>query len=219
MQRGSTTSLWTWLSFANEKRRSLRIDGVFAGMSWVRHYGAASVRLFKSKELFVGRQDSDDIIYSRFQTLVGQIKTWSVPFAQGQPNLQGDISTAATEYIRRVAPGIVDKRSFEGLLERPKNIRLFVRGYVGSVMADTLFRTLPHGTPGSCSRFSGTDVWMNGRLVQPVSVLEETLFKAGIVPRSTPWVELNATLHRSDRGIYARVPRLEGADKDAGFSI
>ncbi|KAL8668799.1 MAG: hypothetical protein Q9168_006580 [Polycauliona sp. 1 TL-2023] len=152
----------------------------------------------ESKELFVGRQDSDDIIYSRFQTLVGQIKTWSVPFAQGQPNLQGDISTAATEYIRRVAPGIVDKRSFEGLLERPKNIRLFVRGYVGSVMADTLFRTLPHGTPGSFSSFSGTDVWMNGRLVQPVSVLEETLFKADRTVVSTrefqDWRVLTTTL-------------------------
>ena len=41
----------------------------------------------ESKELFVGHQDCEDVVYSRFQTLVGHVKTWSVPFAQGRPRL------------------------------------------------------------------------------------------------------------------------------------
>lgn len=133
----------------------------------------------ESKELFVGRQDSDDMIYSRFQTLVGQIKTWSIPFAQGRPKLQGEFSAAAIDHIRRVAPRIADKESFEAFIGTPKNMRLFVRGYVGFAMADHLFRSLPFGAPGFYSGFHGADVWMNQRLVQPVSILEEALFYAG----------------------------------------
>ncbi|KAL8838119.1 MAG: hypothetical protein Q9170_002260 [Blastenia crenularia] len=129
----------------------------------------------ESKELFVGRQDSDDTIYSQFQTMIGQIKTWSVPFAQGRPILQREFSTAAIDHIRRVAPRMTNKESLESFLTTPKNMRLFVRGYVGFAIADQLFRSLPHSSPGSYSGFHGTDVWMDQRLVQPVSVLEEAL--------------------------------------------
>lgn len=133
----------------------------------------------ESKELFVGRQDSDDMIYSRFQMLVGQIKTWSVPFAQGRPKLHRDFSQALSDRIRRVAPRIADKESLEIFLQTPKNMRLFVRGYVGFAIADQLFRSLPYTAPSFFSGFHGTDVWMDQRLVQPVSVLEETLLYAG----------------------------------------
>lgn len=128
----------------------------------------------KSKELFVGRQDSDDIIYSRFQTLVGQIKTWSIPFAQGRVNIPGEFSREAINHIRRVLPLIESKNDLEEFLETPKHMRLFVRGYVGFAMADYLFRSLPHAYAG----FHDTDVWMNQHLVQPVATLEETLLRA-----------------------------------------
>ncbi|KAL8953268.1 MAG: hypothetical protein Q9222_000873 [Ikaeria aurantiellina] len=130
----------------------------------------------ESKELFVGRQDSDDMIYCQFQKLIGQIKTWSVPFAQGRPKLPpGEFNSTAMDHIRRVAPTVTDKNGLERFLETPKNMRLFVRGYVGLAMADQLFRSLPHSAPGSYSGFHGTDVWMDQRLVQPVSLLEEAL--------------------------------------------
>ncbi|KAL8879399.1 MAG: hypothetical protein Q9198_002978 [Flavoplaca austrocitrina] len=132
----------------------------------------------ESKELFVGQQDSDDMIYSRYQKLIGQIKTWSIPFAQGRPQLQGELSAAAIDAVRRVAPTITDQGSFENFLRTPKNMRLFARGYVGFAIADQLFRNLPHSVPGSYSQFHGTDVWMDQRLVQPVAVLEETFLWA-----------------------------------------
>lgn len=54
-----------------------------------------------------------------------------------------------------------------------KDIRLFVRGYVGFAMADHLFRSLPHTTPDA--GFHGADAWMDQQLVRPVAVLEEAL--------------------------------------------
>ena len=89
----------------------------------------------ESKELFVGHQERDDVIYSRFQMLVGQIKTWSVPFAKGTPRLEGEYG----EDIHRVAPTIVDLESFERFLGTPKNMRLFVRGYVALLWLTSYF--------------------------------------------------------------------------------
>lgn len=101
--------------------------------------------------------------------------------------LQGEFSTAANDHIRPVTPTIADKASFEDFLETPKNMRLFVRGSVGLTMADELIHILPHGAPGCYSRFHGADVWMDQRLVQPVSVHEEALFDTDKSLRSSPW--------------------------------
>ena len=136
----------------------------------------------ENKELFVGRQDSDEAILTRFYALVNQIKKWSVPFAQrGKPRLQGEYSAANIEHIRRVAPMIVDVQSFGEFLETPKNMRLFVRGYVGFAVADHLFRSLPHISHGLSVDFHGVDVWMDEQLSQPLSFLERSLLYAGKV--------------------------------------
>ena len=134
----------------------------------------------ENKELFVGRQDSDEAIYTRFYTLINQIKKWSLPFAQrGEPRLQGDYSAATIDHIRRVAPMIVDVQSFAEFLETPKNMRLFVRGYVGFAVADHLFRSLPHNSHGLPVDFHGVDVWMDEQLAQSLSILERPLLYAG----------------------------------------
>lgn len=70
----------------------------------------------------------------------------------------------------------VDLESFERFLGTPKNMRLFVHGYVGFAMAENLFRSLSHDSVG----FHGADIWMDKKLVQPVSLLEQDLFYAGI---------------------------------------
>ena len=129
----------------------------------------------ESKELFVGRQDSDDIIYSRFKSLIGQIKTWSVPFAQERPDTR-EYSVSNIEEFRKVAPCFSD---FDRFIQAPKNLRLFVRGYVGLAMAEMLFRTLPHG-PHPASY--GEDVWMDKELAQSVASIETSLFYAGEFP-------------------------------------
>lgn len=127
----------------------------------------------ESKDLYVGRQDSDDAVYSRFQTLIGQIKTWSIPFAQDRPSFHVESAAGAIADFRKVAPAVTD---FSRFLQTPKNMRLFVRGYVGLIMAEMLFRTLPSGTHlGS----KGEDIWMDTKLARSVFLIEKRLFDAG----------------------------------------
>ena len=126
----------------------------------------------ESKELFVGRQDSDDVIYSRFQSLIGQIKTWSVPFAQDRAFAR-DYPQASIDEFLKVAPSVSD---FQRFFQTPKNLRLFMRGYVGLAMAESLFRTLPYG-PHPVSY--GEDVWMDRELAHSVASIENSLFYAG----------------------------------------
>lgn len=127
----------------------------------------------ESKDLYVGRQDSDDAVYSRFQALVGQIKTWSVPFAQDRPPFHVEPAAGAIAEFRKVAPAVTD---FSRFLQTPKNMRLFVRGYVGLTMAEMLFRTLRTRTHlGS----EVEDIWMDRKLAHAVFRIENRLFDAG----------------------------------------
>ena len=128
----------------------------------------------ENKELFIGPQASDDQIYSQFQTLLGQIKTWSVPFAKGRPTIDIDLSSVEIlAEFRKVTPGIFDIGRY---LRTPKNLRLFVRGFVGLVLAETLFRTLPERShPGS----DAEDIWMDKEIAHGVALIENSLFYAG----------------------------------------
>ena len=113
------------------------------------------VRLVENKELLLGIQDSDEDICCRFQSLMSQIRTWSVPFAQVRQNAQ-DYSVEAVEEFQQVAPGISD---FQNFLQTPRNLRLLVRGCVGLVIAESFFRTIPYGPDSSPY---GEDVCLDG---------------------------------------------------------
>ena len=127
----------------------------------------------ESKDLYVGRQDSDDTVYSRFQVLIGQIKTWSVPFAQARPQSHLKFTPEVIEEFHKAAPAVTD---FPRFLKTPKNTRLFVRGYVSVAMTEMLFRTLPTAThPGS----DVEDVWMDRNLSHAVFLIENRLLHAG----------------------------------------
>lgn len=127
----------------------------------------------ENKDLFVGRQDSDDVVISRFGILVGQVKTWSVPFAaQERTGMRINLSGAKPEDVRRVAPGKLDLDRF---LQTPKNARLFARGWVGLAMSEMLFRTLPSGQlQGS----QGKDIWVDQEIARSFSLIEDRLFHA-----------------------------------------
>ena len=127
----------------------------------------------ETKDLYVGRQDSDDAVYSRFQVLIGHIKTWSVPFAQDCPPSNLEFSPELVEEFRKVAPAVTDFTSF---LRIPKNMRLFVRGYVSMIIAEMLFRTLPTVTHAGSS---AEDIWMHRKLAYGVHAIENKLFYAG----------------------------------------
>ena len=127
----------------------------------------------EKKDLYVGRQDSDDAVYSRFQMLIGQIKTWSVPFAQNGASSHPAFTAEVLEEFRKVAPAVTD---FPRFLQTPKNMRLFIRGYVSLAIAEMLFRTLATGTH---SGSGGEDIWMDGELAHCVYLIENSLFYAG----------------------------------------
>ena len=112
----------------------------------------------ENKELSIGRQDSDEDIYTRFRSLIGQIKTWSVPFAHGHQEA-GVYSMETIEEFRKISPGVSDIRRF---LRKPRNVRLLVRGYVGFVIAKSL-----------CRR--GEDVWMDRELAHSFATIENSL--------------------------------------------
>lgn len=129
------------------------------------------------KEIFLGPQASDEVIYSHFQSLLGQIKTWSVAFARDLPVIPEDIlSTKIHEILhefQKVATTDFDIQSF---LNAPKRMRLLVRGYVSLAIAESFFHTLPSGAhPGS----DGEDVWMEKELARSFSFIEKKFFYAG----------------------------------------
>lgn len=126
----------------------------------------------ENKELSIGRQYGDEDIYSRFGCLIGQIKTWSVPFAQIRQHARA-YTPEAIEEFRKVSPGGSD---FEHFLQTPKNLRLLVRGYVGFAIAESLFRTIPYA-PGPWP--PGEDVWMDRELAHSFASIENSLFHSG----------------------------------------
>ncbi|KAK0512043.1 hypothetical protein JMJ35_005171 [Cladonia borealis] len=123
----------------------------------------------EQKELSIGRQDSDLDIHTRFRSLVGQIKTWSVPFAQIHQDVRA-YSAETIEEFRKVCPGVSD---FERFLQTPRNLRLLVRGYVGLVVAGSLFRTIPYPAD---PRPRGEDVWMDRELAHSFASIEKSFF-------------------------------------------
>ena len=127
----------------------------------------------ENKDLFIGQQDSDDMVYSRFQALIGKIKTWSVPFAQGNAPLPLAYSDAVMMDIYKVVPNL---DNFERFLQTPKDMRLFVRGFVGLAMTETIFRAVPYD---SSVAFAGQDVWMDKDLALATSTIEQRFYYTG----------------------------------------
>ena len=62
----------------------------------------------ENKDLYLGHQDSDDAVYTRFKILIGQIKTWSVPFAQDRPPSPFKFTPEMSDDLRNVAPAAKD---------------------------------------------------------------------------------------------------------------
>ena len=126
----------------------------------------------ESKDLILGRQESDDTVYPLFQIVLGQMKTWSAPFAQDRPPSNFEFAADVIEDFQKVAPAVTD---FPRFLQNQKDMRLFVRGYVSLAIGHMLFRTLPTGTHlGS----GGHDIWMNRKLAHGVVRIENSLFYA-----------------------------------------
>ena len=163
---------------------------------------------WENKELQIGRQASDEDIYSRFLSLVLQIETWSVPFAQVRQNAQ-DYSVEAIEEFRQVAPGVSD---FQCFLQTPKNLRLVVRGCVGLAMTECLFRTIrygPHSGP------HGKDIWMDKELAHSFASIENSLFQSSKNSHVFGYVAISSNPSRPKPHFLSGFARLESSYSDA----
>lgn len=131
----------------------------------------------ENKDLFVGRQDTDDVVSSRFGLLMRQIFTWSVPFAQHEaPPSLDDFPQLPSQDVQRILPSVTDFGLLLQFLRNSKNIRLFVRGWVTLAISEMLFRNLP-SDPSIVSETQ--DVWMDAELAQAVHLIEIRFFHAG----------------------------------------
>ena len=146
----------------------LNIEAEVEKSKLIRQSANKMVLQMESRELLIGRQDSDEAIYSRFRNLIGQIKTWSVPFAIIRQTARG-CSMEAIEEFRKVCPGVPDLERF---LHTPRNLRLIVRGYLGFAIANSLFRTVPYGPDPDRHE---EDVWMNRELPHSSIPIEDSL--------------------------------------------
>ena len=162
----------------------------------------------ENKELAIGRQDSDSDIYTRFRSLVGQIKTWSVPFAQIHQEARA-YSAETIEEFRKVSPGVSD---FQRFLQTPRNLRLLVRGYVGLAIAEDLFRPTPYA-PDRGSH--GEDVWMDRELAHSFASIENSLSHSGEKSHVFDYVAVISNPSRPKSRFRSGFARLESSYSDA----
>lgn len=162
----------------------------------------------ENKELSIGRQDRDEDIYSRFRSVVGQIKTWSVPFAKIHQDARA-YSMETIEEFRKVSPGVSD---FQRFLQAPRNLRLLVRGYVGFAIAESLLRTIPYAAnPGP----HGEDVWMDRKLSHSFASIENSLFHSSKNPHVFDYVTISSNSSRPKSHFLSGFARLESSYSDA----
>ncbi|KAL8706629.1 MAG: hypothetical protein Q9225_007930 [Loekoesia sp. 1 TL-2023] len=130
----------------------------------------------ESKDLFVGRQSTDDTVSSRFGQLLGQVKTWSVPFAENDRALPlADLPDTTKTMLRRILPNTPSSDLSRRSRPSPKVIRLLVRGLVSLGITEMLFRTLP--TP-SQPEPPANDAWVDKELAQAIHLVEMRFFGA-----------------------------------------
>ena len=94
----------------------------------------------EKKELFLGPQMEDEAVRSTLFTILGQIATWSRPFASRAatdiPSFS-DIEPSFAVEMRQLVPGNADIEEF---LPNTKSRREFARGWVGFCIARYLFQ-------------------------------------------------------------------------------
>ena len=139
------------VSFFPEKRKRLEIEGLGEKLKY----------------------STDKLILTQFSALIDRVATWSLPFAQHEHISMSDLPQMPNDDLRRVAPVAKDLLRF---LQSPKEVRLFVRGFVSLAITEMLIRTL------LSDGFSGpttVDLWVNPQLAEALNIVEWYLFISG----------------------------------------
>jgi hypothetical protein len=132
-----------------------------------------------NKELFLGRQASDEDVQAKFNELMNAIKTWSTRFAATGQAVYGNFVEGDLLKYQRVLPtcqSILDVQKLLNNSPHGKKKRIFTRGWAGYVMSELLFRTLKTADHEGTKAY---DVWMDRRASRSVHRIENQLYDPG----------------------------------------
>lgn len=129
-----------------------------------------------NKELFLGRQATDDEIVSSFGALLSSIKTWSTNF-KGIPVDVHLFQQAITAECTQAAPYCWTAHYAKDMLSNKKRRGLFVRGLVACIISQKLFRRVKHDSQHGEQVL---DLWLEPPLAAGLAVLESRLSSAGM---------------------------------------
>jgi hypothetical protein len=137
--------------------------------------------IMDNKDLFVGVQQNDDVIMTKFRNLFGQITTWSKRFRKNDNADFDGLSTQTRLEFERIAPGCLTPVPIVGqeqprLWDSAKMIRMLIQGWVGLVISEKMFRSL---SGASAPTSAAWDVWMGDAANLNVGMIEYKLAKAG----------------------------------------
>ncbi|QDS68465.1 hypothetical protein FKW77_010832 [Venturia effusa] len=128
------------------------------------------------KELFLGRQITDEEIKNQFESLNGSIKTWSQNFT-GAKNVAIPLDEEMALQCFHVAPSYLpdDVEGFnDAVAGVKKKRRLFVRGFASYQMS-LLFRTLDADTKYHAAK---SDSWLDYETAVKFADIEARLYSA-----------------------------------------
>ncbi|KAG9188816.1 hypothetical protein G6011_07521 [Alternaria panax] len=175
-----------------------------------------------TKELVFGVQETDDIIRSKFESLLVDIRTWASDFActMGQELHLED--PMLSEY-QQVAPSCATQEQLHAIVKSEKakqdkkQKRHFIRGWTSCVMINSFFRTLDdQGTIGE-------DVWLSEDDWTAFKRLENILWHAAdniVSPRSfNDWRALTIHLLSDATEHASRKERLKARSELAAHKV
>jgi hypothetical protein len=137
------------------------------------------VASMERKDLFLGPQEADSIIVSKFKTLLARIRTWAAQFAYANSlTLEGIEERTPNEFLD-IGVGLSSWGEFEALLSNRKQKRLFFQGVIGLTLIAKMF---PGGNLDGIGtrRSPALDIWMGESVARGMRYIETALAGSGM---------------------------------------
>lgn len=132
----------------------------------------------ENRKLFLGPQTTDNKIYTDFEAILNQIRTWSGSFYHDGPISINGISQEILSDMGKVAPSTHTEK-FPELLSENSTRRYFVQGWASLLIIESIF-------PPSSGTFDKQplpdlykDRWMEPDLANSAFTIEKKLASAG----------------------------------------
>lgn len=143
--------------------------------------------IMDNKDLFVGIEQNDDVIMTKFRNLFGQITSWSKRFRKSDNADLDGLSTQTRLEFERIAQGCLTPGPTVGqeeprLWDSAKMIRMLIQGWVGLIISEKMFIIL---SGVSLPSSAGRDVWIGDATDLNVGTIGYKLATAGKLNANT----------------------------------